>query len=160
MSFHFRLASVLRWQDKMCKLEESELRRLIEHSLQIEKLIEALREQLEQASRQLVSLRSITASEVQHYSTFARNTKEALPQLEAELQRRNQAVEKQREVVVAARTRCRQLEKLQERAFREYTYMRDREQEALAIEAHMARWKGPKALVAKGVESDEPGPVT
>jgi hypothetical protein len=139
--FRFRLESVLAWRRLHLELEETKLQRLFGELRQVGLAGERLEEEKAQEERAVLYSPSVEARELaalESYRLHVAREKERLAKLRADCEGRIAA---QRAQVLKAERDVRLLEKLREKRLAEWQAAGDREQEALASELFLARWR-------------------
>lgn len=137
-SFHFRLARVLEWYRKKCRLEESRLSIFIESAARAKTEIELHKEEVLRRRMEVIRSPGIEVFELAALDAFCRQAKRRELQLRQKSQASDQAVERQRKVVQIAQQRLRLVEKLRDRRFEEHRFQDERDLEQLASETWLA----------------------
>jgi hypothetical protein len=137
-SFHFRLARVLDWYGRKCRLEENRLHMLAEGAARAAADVERHTAGLLAHRMELIRSPNLRAFELAAMESFARQARREEAQLRQTCQTCMQMLEKQREVVRAAQQRFRLVEKLCERRREEHRLQDERELEELASESYLA----------------------
>jgi len=139
--FEFQLARVRDYRRQQLEVEEVKLQALLteRQALESEKL--RLENEAAETRQSLMVTRSAESQELVFLDSYLRH-------LAAEKKRHANKVAdwqaralKQREAVVGARRRVLLMEELEQRQFEEWKTALDREQENLASELYLARWK-------------------
>jgi flagellar biosynthesis chaperone FliJ len=138
--FSFSLERVRQWREKQVALEEAKLQRLFAELA----AIQAARSDLDTEQRRnedsVVSASGVTADELralEEFRRFARGERQRLMQLEIDCGKR---IAEQQQRITQARRAAQLLERLKEHRLRAWTAEFDREIEALAAEAYLAKW--------------------
>lgn len=139
--FRFRLESVLKWRAIELETEESRLRGLLELRNRSVRAREENEAALADAERKVLAAAAVTGAELWALSGYREASRERAATLEAECRERERDAAVQREKVRDARQRCRLLERLRERRMAEWTAGNQRELDAFATEAYLARWR-------------------
>jgi flagellar biosynthesis chaperone FliJ len=137
-AFKFRLARVLDWYGKRCRLEEDRLRVIFADISRTEAAIRNIRESRKAVERNLVEAKSVLVADLialQGYKERSRREELAQEKIRGRLEI---AVQEVRARVRELRTKIRLLEKLRERRLEEYTIAFDRELQELAEDAFRA----------------------
>ena len=136
--FRFRLEQVLAWRRTQLETEESRLRQ----SLAEVAAIDRGRAELEAAGVRVdVEVRQwspIEGRDLQALSRFRQHLHNQEKQIAARRAVAVQSLERQRQVMLEARRRCRLIERLRERRLAEWEAAADREIEQLAAECHLS----------------------
>jgi hypothetical protein len=148
-SFRFPLQKALEWRQTQLELAEAYYR---------EQLAALARIDRERAEMEAAGIRAEV--EVRDWSPVAGSDLAALGTFRLLVRRREREIDAQRlasrqelgareAAMLEARRRCRLLERLKERRVAEWQAANNREIEALAAEAFLAKWKKPRS-VAQG----------
>jgi len=139
--FHFALAKVLDFRRRQLELEEAKFEALHSERRALESESSRLEGEALQTRQSLMVTGSAESQDLVAADLYLRH-------LSAEKRRHTSRVaewqarsSKQQEAVVEARRRVRLFEKLEERQLRDWKAAADREQENLASELYLARWK-------------------
>ncbi len=143
--FRFSLERVLEWRRLEEDAEAARLAALLEEARRLERDGAELEAQ---AGRVAAAIRDLALGRARldgrdlavldSFSDWVRHRREELSLRKEELRGR---IEAQRRRVLAARRKVRVLEKLEDRARRQWERDYDREIEQLAAESHLARWR-------------------
>jgi flagellar export protein FliJ len=139
-AFKFRLERVLQLKTSQARTEEFKLEALLRQRAQIQAEMDAADSSLLQARKSIESATFSTSAELlafEHYKVRAeKERQEALRKLAVH----DEAVEKQRSAVVAARSGVLLLEKLREKRRADWQAEADKEIEAMAADFSAAQW--------------------
>lgn len=138
-AFQFRLERVLRWQVKVCRLEEESTRQCRLALTEGEERIAQLRAESTVVEQQLLDQHTITASDLKALGQYRFQVLRRGRELEIHRRSAFTALEEQMGKLVSARRQLRRLETLHDRALSEHKLALDRTTEALALESHLAR---------------------
>ena len=139
--FRFRLESIREWRLVQLELEETKLQRLFEELREIEFRWAGLEAAKAEAVRAVLSSAVLAAQELvalEAHRLHIRAEKERLRKQESDCAARIAA---QRERVRKAEQDLQLLEKLKQRRLAEWEKAADKEQETLAAEAFLAKWR-------------------
>jgi flagellar export protein FliJ len=139
--FQFRLERVLGWRKTQLELEEHRLRQLSAELEAIERNKARLAAERTLAEHQLLSRTQLNGQELAAHSAYLAALHREEKQAERQRQQQQRLIEAQLQRVTEARRQCRLLERLKARAWNAWQAELDRETEALAAEAHLARWR-------------------
>jgi flagellar export protein FliJ len=139
-TFRFRLARVLEWYTRQYELEERRLTALLAALADAKAAIAALLAERLSVERELLSRKSIPASDFAALGLYRLGARKRESELNGVRERCQADVEAQRLKLRAAERRVRLVEKLRERRLAEYTYEESRELEELASDAYFAKW--------------------
>lgn len=140
--FHFRLQTALDWRKARLDVEESKLQRLNGGLCRIEQAAAALFEERDATDRGVLAAASTTAEDLQALSQYHRWVARQEQRLSAERREAGRQAAAQRAAVLEAERNVRLIERLKERRLGEWTAEANREQEAAASDAFLARWPG------------------
>ena len=138
--FHFRLARVLNWQERVCRIEEDKLRQAAAEVAETDEKLEQLSAQRVVIEQEFSSQALLAPPDLRALAEFRKKVVGDRQALEQERQTRVAAAAVQRQKVLAERRKLEVIEKLRERALQEYTQAADRELEALSHESYVANW--------------------
>jgi flagellar export protein FliJ len=140
--FEFQLARVRDYRRQQLDVQEVKLQSLLTERQALESESARLDTEVAGTRQSLMVTRSAESQDLVFLDSYLRH-------LAAEKKRHAVKVAdwqaralKQREAVVEARRRVRLMEKLEERQFEEWKTALDRDQENLASELYLARWRG------------------
>jgi len=144
--FRFRLQRVLQWQERVCRMEEDQLRQFRAAVAETEEKLARLAAQRVAIEQELASQAALSPGDLRALDEYRRRAVGERHALDREWDARVSLVNAQRDKVVAARKKLHVLEKLRERALQEHTRAADREAEAISLESYLATWiAGQKA---------------
>ena len=146
-AFRFPLDRVLDWRRLQLRAEEEKLAALQRRLDAINHHISALGSAELKHEWSLRKLPAVGGEELHALSAFQARSKKQRAALTLERQKFEAQVEAQRARLLKARRDCRALEKLKERRQEAWCYLRDREIENNAADAHLA-----KLIRARGEE--------
>ena len=138
--FQFRLQRVLQWQERVCRLEEDKLRTCVADVAETEERLARHAAECIAIEQEFSSQQTLAPPDLQALAAFRRKAVTDVQLLEQERQRRQAALDAQRQKLLAERRRLQIIEKLRERALQEYTRAVDRELEALSHESYLSTW--------------------
>lgn len=139
-SFVFRLQRVLRWRQVQLEVEETKLRQQLARLAEVDR---GVAETTEAARRAEVDLRScpvLRGDDLAALSSFRAHLEKRRRELAVQRVDRQKAVQTQEAALLAARRRCRLLERLKQQREAEWQVSADRELEQLASESFLAGW--------------------
>lgn len=139
-AFRFSLEKALEWRRKQLELEETRFKQCVAALA----TLDGQRAELEAAAiRAELEVRGssvIAGCDLEALGRFRRAVQDREAALELRRADSRTKMESQQTVMMAARRRCRLLERLRERRLAEWTAVRDKELEELAAESYLARW--------------------
>jgi hypothetical protein len=139
--FQFRLQGALDWRKTRLEVEESKLQRLNGDLRRIEQAAAALTAERDATDRVALAGASTTAEDLQALSQYHRWVARQEQRLSAERRETGQRQVEQRAAVLEAERHVRLIERLKERRLAAWRAEADREQEAAASDAFLARWR-------------------
>lgn len=142
--FDFPLERVREWREKQVAVEEAKLERLFR---ELEAITAARAElEAEQARNEQMVVQSagVTASDLQALDGFRRYVKAERARIENLRADCNKRIEEQRAAILEARRRYELLARLKQRSLRLWTAEMNRELEANAAEAYLAKWNAER----------------
>lgn len=139
--FQFRLESVLKWRLTQLEIEETALERLFSELRRMDAGLAALAAAKASAERAVLSAGTVEAQQLAALETHRRHLARERVRLLGERAGLEQRIAAQRQRVLKAERDLRLLEKVKERRLTEWRAAADREQEALASELFLARWR-------------------
>jgi flagellar export protein FliJ len=142
--FRFRLDRVLEWRRKKYRLEETRLAACLALVQAAERKIELLAAERASIELELLARPAIPASDFVNLGRYRLRAAKQELEFADERRQRLQATDEQRARVQQAQQRVKLLEKMRERRLEEHTAAENREMEALAAEAFLARWPRPR----------------
>jgi flagellar export protein FliJ len=139
--FHFRLARVLEWRRQQLELEESRLAPLFaERDAFITSLAEIGRDE-EQTRRGIADAGASDAQELAAGGDWLQHLQSRRKKVQAAIEECQGRVKAQQAAILEARRKVRLIERLEQRHLSEWGAAVDREQEALAAELFLARFR-------------------
>jgi|ERR1051326_704767 flagellar export protein FliJ len=139
-SFHFRLDRVLAWYRNLVSLEEARLAKCYAKLRSVQEAIALLKAERLAAQHAVIRSATVSPQDLAALSAFRLHAILREAGLESERQNRERAMEEQRAILIAIQRRTKLLEKLRERRAAEHHYLEERELEAVAADAHVAKW--------------------
>ncbi len=153
-AFHFNLDRVRDWRARQLELEESALRRMLAERAALEARAEGLERERGEARQAVAGSGSATGQDLAALDAFLRHAaleKRRLAEARAACLQR---ITVQQGQVLAARRRVEVIERLRERRRAEWQAASDREQENLAADLFLAKWKGGASAAARGFRAN------
>ena len=146
-AFHFQFDRVREWRAQQFEMEKGQLQKLFGERNRLEARRHSLdRERLEEG-RRVLGAGSAVAEELVALDAYTRWVKdEARRLLEAEAAT-TQRIGAQQQRVAEASRRVELLDRLKQKRLSEWRFEFDREQESLAGELYLAKWRPPQAAV-------------
>jgi len=138
--FQFRLERVLKWQERICRIEEEKLRQAAAEVAETDDKLVQLAAQRVSIELEFSNQALLAPPDLRALAEYRKKVVGDRQALEKERQTRLSAADTQRGKVLAERRKLEVIEKLRERALREYTQAADRELEALSHESYVANW--------------------
>jgi flagellar export protein FliJ len=138
--FEFRLQRVLQWQQKLCRVEEDKFRLCQSNLAEAEQKLVRLADERRAIEQEFSSHPNLSLVDLRALAAFRQKSVTDEQAFRRERENRGQALDAQRQRLIAARRRLELIEKLRERALDEYTRAADRELEALSHESYISTW--------------------
>jgi len=138
--FEFRLEKVLEWYRMECQMERQRLAVCAAALSSIQQRIDRLHADSLKIERELITVSTITGSELVNLGYFRLHTKIKAAELDQERIRCEHEHKNQVLVVQAAERRSQLVGRLRERRLVEYLYAENRSLENLAAESHLSKW--------------------
>ena len=142
--FQFPLERVREWREKQVAVEEAKLQRLFREMSAISDARAELDAELEGNEQMLLHDPGVSALDLRALDAFRRYAKAERARIEnlrADCARR---IEEQRAAIMEARRRYQLLDRLKQRNLRLWTADMNRELEANAAEAYLAKWNAER----------------
>ncbi len=139
--FHFALEHVLSFRRRQLEFEEAKLEALASERSALDAESSRLESEAAETRRSLMVTGSASSQDLVAADLYLRYLAAEKRRQAARLADWQARASKQQQAVVEARRRVRLIEKLEERQFQEWKAAADREQENLAAELYLARWK-------------------
>ena len=139
--FHFALSHVLGFRRRQLDFEEAKLEALASERSALDAESSRLDGEAAETRRSLMVTGSAAAQDLVAADLYLRHLAAEKTRQAARLADWQARANKQQQAVVEARRRVRLIEKLEERQFQEWKAAADREQENLASELYLAKWK-------------------
>lgn len=143
--FDFPLERVREWREKQAAVEEAKLERLLGELSAIEAARAELDREQDRNEQMIVRAEGVTALDLRALDGFRRYAKAErgrFENLRADCLKR---IDAQRAVIMEARRRFELLDRLKQRNLRAWTADLNRELEANAAEAYLARWNAERS---------------
>jgi len=138
-SFKFSLERVLDWYGNQFQLEQARLATAMASLHAIQQNIARFHAECLSVERDIIGRRDIPGRDFPALGLYRLRARKLEHEFTRELQRREQAMRDQMQRVQEAQRRVRLIEKLRERRQAEHRYLEEKEIEALAAEAFLAR---------------------
>ncbi len=146
-AFHFQFDRVRQWRAQQLEMEKTQLPKLFEERNRIEGRRRALDRERQEEVQRVLGAGSAMAAELAALDAFTRWVKaEGHRLLDAESAVTQRIAAQQQRVVEASR-RVELLDRLKQKRLSEWRSEFDREQENLAGELYLAKWRPPQAAV-------------
>ena len=139
--FHFALARVLDFRRRQLELEEAKFEALHSERRALESESVRLEGEARETRRSLMVTGFAESQDLVAADLYLRHLSEETRRHASRVAEWQARASKQQQAVVEARRRVRLIEKLEERQLRDWKAAADREQENLASELYLARWK-------------------
>jgi flagellar export protein FliJ len=146
LRFRFRLQRILDWQQRVCQMEEEQLRQGLAGVAETQEKLAQLAAKSVAIEQEFLSQPRLAPADLKALAEFRRKTVTERRLLGNEEAARQAAVTVQREKLLAEKRALQVYEKLRERAHAEYALAADRELEALGLESYLstlARLRSP-----------------
>jgi flagellar export protein FliJ len=138
--FRFSLERVLSWRAKQLEVEEARYRQCLAQVAALDHARAEMEAAGIQAELQVRGWSPLTGNDLRALAGFRTRIREKEAEIAKKRSESAQAAEAQRKIMLVAQRRCRLLERLKEKRLAEWQAAADRELEALANEAFLARW--------------------
>jgi flagellar export protein FliJ len=139
--FQFPLDRVRRWREEEATLEELKLEGLYGRYTTLEDEKARAAEARASSEREVLGRDSIDAGELQALDAFRRHVRVKTGQIETRQRELRGEIEQQRVRLMEAQRRAELLERLKKKKFEEWRTLADREEEAVAGELYLAKWR-------------------
>lgn len=139
--FRFPLERLRAWRRVQLDAEQSRMRALLDEEQRVASRREALGLEMERARSGFAGGAAIPAFELAALNQFSIHVESETQKLKNLQRQVRQAIEQQRETLLAARRESEVLERLRRRRYEEWRAESDREEENLVAELVVARWK-------------------
>lgn len=139
--FDFRLERVRRWRVERADIEELALERLRAEKSRFEAALRCLKSELALAESGTLNQPSIDPVELTSLGTYRLRMRHDIRDLENRLSQQEAKIVAQRERVMEARRQAELLGRLRAKAFQAWQGAVNKEQEELAAETFLTRWK-------------------
>ena len=146
-AFRFPFDRVRQWRAQQLEIEEAKLQRLFAEQNAIRLARKALAEERLAEERAVCASGSTAAAELAALDAFVRYVVAEQKRLNGEEQNCDQRIAVQQKQLAEARRRVELLDRLKEKRLTEWWLEFDREQETLAGELFLAKWKPAQAAV-------------
>ncbi|MCL4796378.1 MAG: flagellar FliJ family protein [Bryobacteraceae bacterium] len=139
--FRFPLERLRAWRRVQLDAEQSRMRALLDEEQRVASRREALGLEMERARAGFAGGAAIPAFELAALNQFSIHVESETQKLKNLQRQVRQAIEQQRETLLAVRRESEVLERLRRRRYEEWRAESDREEENLVAELVVARWK-------------------
>ena len=139
--FEFTLHRVRDFRRQQLEVEEAKLEALAVERIALDAMAERLRKETAQIRQSLMVTASAEAQELVAADRYLGRLQIAAKQHAGKIADWQARIQKQQEAMVEARRHVRLMEKLEAKQLGEWKAAADREQENLASELYLARWK-------------------
>ena len=136
--FRFRLQRILDWQQRVCQMEEEQLRQRLAEAAETQEKLAQLAAGSVAIEQEFLSQPRLAPADLKALAEFRRKTVAERRVLGSEQAARQAAVTVQRDKLRAEKRTLQVYEKLRERAHAEYVLAVDRELEALGLESYLS----------------------
>jgi hypothetical protein len=136
--FRFRLQRILEWQQRVCQMEEEQLRQRLAEAAETQEKLAQLAAGSVAIEQEFLSQPRLAPADLKALAEFRRKTVAERRVLGSEQAARQAAVTVQRDKLRAEKRTLQVYEKLRERAHVEYVLAVDRELEALGLESYLS----------------------
>ena len=142
--FDFPLERVREWREKQAAVEEAKLERLFGELSAIASARAELDAEQARNEQMVVQSAGVSASDLQALDGFRRYVKAERARIENLRADCDKRIDEQRAVILDARRRYELLGRLKQRSLRLWTAEMNRELEARAAEAYLAKWNAER----------------
>jgi flagellar export protein FliJ len=139
--FSFPLDRVRRWRAEQAALEELKLQRCRGQWAALADEKGKVDNERAASERQVLQQTSIESSELQALDAYRRHARSRIGEIEKRQQEVAAEIERQRRKLIEARRRAELLERLKTKMFREWGAAANREEETVAGELYLAKWR-------------------
>jgi flagellar export protein FliJ len=139
-AFHFRLERILTWYRNLADLEGARLTACYANLSRALQAIAQLRAARVAAEQGVIRSATILPQDLMALSSYRLHAKLRESELEIERRDREKAMEEQRDRLIAIQRQVKLLEKLRGRRAEEHRDLMERELEAVAADAFIAKW--------------------
>jgi flagellar export protein FliJ len=136
--FRFRLQRILDWQQRVCQMEEEQLRQRLAEAAETQEKLSQLAASSVAIEQEFLNQPRLAPADLKALAEFRRKTVAERRRLGSEQATRQAAVTAQREKLRAGKRTLHVYEKLRERAHTEYALAADRELETLGLESYLS----------------------
>jgi flagellar export protein FliJ len=140
-NFRFSLEKVRAWRSTQVELEEALLERLFAERKRLESALASLDASKTGEERAILELSAVDGRQLAFLDRYQRHVEASKKKTQAAIADASRRIATQRARVLEARRNFQLLEKLNERRFAEWRVEFNRELEAQAGEAYLARWR-------------------
>jgi len=139
--FRFPLDRVRRWREEQATLEELKLRRLYGQMAALAGGKAQAADQRAASEREILEQDFIEADQLRALDAFRGHVRGKIGQIEKREREVAGEIERQRARLMEARQRAELLERLKRKMFEEWRTLADREEETVAGELYLAKWR-------------------
>jgi flagellar export protein FliJ len=139
--FHFPLDRVRRWRQEQAALEELKLQRWYAQSAALDEEKARVENERAASERKVLGQAAVEAGELQALNAYRLHVRARIGGIERRRGEVLAEIEKQRQRLIEARRRAELLERLKARMFDAWRLAADREDETLAGELYLAKWR-------------------
>lgn len=139
--FHFALERVRRWRDGQAMLEELKLEQLRDRLLALGVEKRGIAAERSRSEQQVLGQATVDAGQLQSLDAYRLHVRNKIREIESRERQAEVGMEQQRQRVIQARRETELLERLKRKELAEWSAANDREQEALASELYLGKWK-------------------
>lgn len=139
--FHFPLDRVRRWRQEQAALEELKLERWYAQMAVLSEARARVEKERAASEREVLGQASVEAGELQALNAYRLHVRAKIQGIERRRGEVTAEIGKQRQRVIEARRRAELLERLKTRMFDTWQAAADREEEAVAGELYLAKWR-------------------
>jgi len=139
--FQFPLDRVRRWRQEQAALEEVQLQRWYAQLAALDEERTRAEDERAASERKVLGQASVQADELQALDAYRRHVRSRIGGIERRRGEVTAGIEKQRQLLMEARRRAELLERLKTRMFQAWRAAADREEETLAGELYLAKWR-------------------
>jgi hypothetical protein len=139
-AFRFTLDRALHIRRSQLGIEQDKLQKFIRDREQLELQATSIRSEAAGARRLVSSQELIAAEEISTVPDYQRSAKHRLLKLDQQKQDLLTQTQEQRRKTFEAERKVKLLEQLRDRRFAQWSSMMEKEQEAFASDAYLARW--------------------
>ncbi|HEX5226753.1 MAG TPA: hypothetical protein VFW44_03550 [Bryobacteraceae bacterium] len=139
--FVFPLERVRRWREEQAELEKARLQQLYGQLAALEQEKASVEQERAANAQRILGQASVEGGELAALDAYGRHVRARVARIENRERQVGTWIEQQRQVVMEARRRAELLERLKAKKLEQWQAQADREEETLAGELFLAKWR-------------------